>query len=194
MTVAIEEITSADLERYASVPSAFLVESVLRVETFDGGLGGIALREEPVAHPYTKHYDAPEDEPRSWPAKAGAGALGVFLALREGESVGGSIVALTTPEVAPLDWPESATLCDIRVRSDLRGQGVGGRLLSAAVAWSRERGARSMLIETQNVNVPACRFYASRGAELAAIDRFAYAASADARVAAEVMLVWRLAL
>jgi GNAT superfamily N-acetyltransferase len=194
MSVTIEEGTPGDLERYAAVSPAFLVESVLQVEAVDGGVQGIALREEPVVEPYTKDYDASEDGPRSWPAKAGAGGLGIFIAQRDREAVGGAIVALTTPEVAPLAWPDSATLCDIRVRSDLRGQGVGGRLLDSAVEWARERGAHSLLIETQNVNVPACRFYASRGAELAAIDRFAYAASADARVAAEVMLVWRLAL
>jgi len=42
-----------------------------------------------------------------------------------------------------------------------------------------------MNVETQNVNVPACRFYVSQGCYLGAIRRFAYAELPD-----EVQLLW----
>jgi hypothetical protein len=45
-----------------------------------------------------------------------------------------------------------------------------------------------MKIETQNVNVAACRFYASMGCELGAINRYGYAGVPA--VAHEAMLLW----
>jgi streptothricin acetyltransferase len=49
-----------------------------------------------------------------------------------------------------------------------------------------------MKIETQNVNVPACRFYQRMGAYLGEIHRHGYAAIPA--VAHEVMLNWYLDL
>ena len=46
-------------------------------------------------------------------------------------------------------------------------------------------------IETQNINVPGCRFYASQGCRLGEINQFGYA---DPRVSHETMLVWYLDL
>jgi ribosomal protein S18 acetylase RimI-like enzyme len=47
------------------------------------------------------------------------------------------------------------------------------------------KGCVRLEVETQNVNVPACRFYAQLGCELGAIRRHAYAELPD-----EVQLVW----
>jgi hypothetical protein len=49
-----------------------------------------------------------------------------------------------------------------------------------------------MKIETQNINVPACRFYQRMGAQLGEIHRFGYAEVPS--VAHEVMLNWYLEL
>lgn len=105
------------------------------------------------------------------------------------------MVVPTSPTVFPVLWKDSATLYDIRVRDDRRSEGIGQLLLAAATQSARDQGARSIMIETQNVNVPACRFYAARGAELAVIDRYAYAEdSSHPDTADEVLLVWRLGL
>lgn len=85
-----------------------------------------------------------------------------------------------------------AVLWDIRVSPDRRGQGIGRALFRRAAAWCRERGCTQMKIETQNVNVPACRFYHSQGARLGEINRYAYAG--HPAVGHEVMLVWYLDL
>ena len=49
-----------------------------------------------------------------------------------------------------------------------------------------------MKIETQNTNVPACRFYQRMGARLGEIHRFGYVAVPA--VAGEVMLNWYIKL
>ena len=67
-----------------------------------------------------------------------------------------------------------AVLWDIRVSPRERGRGTGSALFRAAGDWAGARGFRWLKIETQNVNVPACRFYQKMGCTLGAIDRFAY--------------------
>ena len=58
---------------------------------------------------------------------------------------------------------------------EYKRRGIGKALFRASVEWCREEGLKMLKIETQNVNVPACRFYASQGARLGAINRYAYA-------------------
>ena len=83
-----------------------------------------------------------------------------------------------------------AELWDIRVSSEARQGGVGKALFSAAAEWAKERGCRLLKIETQNVNVAACRFYAAMGCELGLVNRFAY----QPPDAGEVQFAWYLRL
>jgi GNAT superfamily N-acetyltransferase len=62
---------------------------------------------------------------------------------------------------------------------------VGRALFVAAEAWAVARGCKQLMVETQNVNVDACRFYAAVGCELGAIHRFAYPELPD-----EIQLLW----
>jgi len=47
----------------------------------------------------------------------------------------------------------------IAVRDDLRRQGIGRRLLDAAVAQARENGARALVLEVRDDNTTAREFY-----------------------------------
>jgi streptothricin acetyltransferase len=85
-----------------------------------------------------------------------------------------------------------AVLRDIRVQPQYRRQGIGALLLGRVADWARQRGCTLLKIETQNVNVPACRFYASQSFELGVIHRYAYAG--QPHVADETMLIWYLRL
>jgi ribosomal protein S18 acetylase RimI-like enzyme len=88
--------------------------------------------------------------------------------------------------------PDLAVLWDIRVHPDYRRQGIAAQLFSSAVAWAQAKGCDQLGLETQNVNVPACRFYASQGCQLAAIHRYGYAGCPG--VAHEALLLWYLDL
>lgn len=186
--IAILEGGPELLGRYARISCAFQVSSIYRPAAIDGGLGGIALREEPVT-PYVKDYDAQGDDPAGWPDRFDLRAWGVFLACAGDGCVGGAAVAIDPPGATGLAGrPDLAVLWDIRVQPGFRGAGIGTALFDRAVAWSRSRACRRLKIETQNVNVAACRFYAARGCRLSAID-FDFYAGVPA-VAHEVMLVW----
>jgi len=198
MSIEIQEISVDLLPRYAAIPIAFEVASVFRIEVIDKGLGGFALIEEKVV-PYTKDYDSrnkdDKDEPRpiGWPKRFDVSKWGIFLVLDGSRPVGGATVAFDTPGVNMLEnRKDLAVLWDIRVHPDERRRGIGSRLFKHAADWARQRGCRQLKVETQNVNVPACRFYAEQGCELGAIHRYGYAGSSH--VAHEAMLLWYLEL
>ena len=187
MRIESSDATAARLAEYSRLSIAFEVRSVLECELLEGGLGGIALTERPVAEPYVKDYDAIEGEgPTRWARRFDVSRWRLFFA-REGEElVGGAVVVLDAPGVNMLEGRRDlAVLWDFRVHPDHRGQGIGARLFDAAIGWAAGEGAKAMKVETQNTNVPACRFYASRGCELGAIDRFAYPGLPE-----EVQLLW----
>jgi GNAT superfamily N-acetyltransferase len=190
MKTRIEQIGTERLEQYAKIPIAFEVKSVLEVRLIRNGLGGMELHEKPV-HPYLKDYDAVGESPADWPKEFDVSKWGFFLAKLGQQAVGGAAVALDTTGVFMLEnRRDLSVLWDIRVSPEARGAGIA--LFRQAARWSRRQGCTQMKIETQNVNVPACRFYQRMGAQLGEIHRYGYAARPA--VAHEVMLNWYLDL
>lgn len=178
-----------DLKAYATVPIAFQVQSCLCLEPIERGWGGIRLIEKPVQPPFIKDYDQDEN-PTEWPKLWDLSNWGV-IAVYEGEQrVGGAVLAWNTPEIKMLDQQsDRAVIWDIRVHPNYRGRGVGSRLFACAVEWARKRECRLLKVETQNINVPACRLYISQGCTLATINSFAYPEFPN-----EVQLIWQLLL
>ena len=202
MAIEIRELGAEALEEYGGIPIRFRVDSVLRVEGIEGGLGGLLLREEEIEEPYVKDYDEYDEEgPIRWAQRFDVSTWGFFLAYDGDQpggfatrvaSIGGAVVAFGSPGATMLEGrTDLAVLWDIRVHPDRRREGIGTRLFRCAAEWARARGCGQLKIETQNVNVGACRFYASQGCYLGAILRHGYR---DPRVAHETMLLWYLDL
>jgi len=53
----------------------------------------------------------------------------------------------------------AAEVSNVYVRPDARGLGVGRALVSALARWSRERGARRLVVKTYTQNEEALRFW-----------------------------------
>ena len=176
------------LERYQQVSIAFEVQAVWQVEPVDGGAGGLRIVEEALAVPWQKDYDA-DERPRAWVDQFDMTHWRFFLAEQDGQVSGAAALVWDFPQVNMLDRrADLLVLWDIRVNPARRGQGLGRALFQQAEAWGRAHGCRQMKIETQNINVNACRFYRAMGCELGGIQRYAYAA--NPHVAREVMLLW----
>jgi GNAT superfamily N-acetyltransferase len=191
MSVYIIEVGPERLADYARVPIKFEVKSSLQVELVDGGLGGMLLHQVPVEMPYIKDYDSYGETPTDWPERFDVTNWGFFLAMDGERPVGAAAVAFDTTGVIMLEARRDlAVLWDLR--SNPANRGVGTLLFRYAAEWSRKRGCRQMKIETQNVNIPACRFYQRMGCQLGEIRRFGYAAIPA--VAHEVMLNWYYSL
>lgn len=187
MIVEISEQTLMALEEYASVPIAFEVSMVLDVAEQTKSSGEFMLTERRLDVPYVKDYDAIDGEqPHQWASRFDVSNWGIFKAELEGRHVGGAVVAFNTPGLLMLEGRDDlAVLWDIRVATDARGQGVGSALFRAAEAWARARGCRHFKVETQNINVPACRFYARQGCVLTSVDPHAYPELPE-----EIRLLW----
>ena len=67
-----------------------------------------------------------------------------------------------------------AVLWDIRVDSAHRSKGTGKLLFQAAMDFAISKNCNMLKIETQNTNVPACKFYKSMGCTLEKITLHAY--------------------
>lgn len=187
LEIRVEPIGS--LREHAEIPNAYLVDKILEVSVSDGGLGGIILQERVVDAPYIKDYDAIKGEgPTRWPKRFDVTNWGL-LAVYEGETrVGGAVVAFKTPNLEMLGGDSGvAALWDIRIRPDVRRSGIGSFLFRAVRDWARVRGCTLIRIETQNVNLPACRFYAAMGCALESINRFAYPELPE-----EAQILWRV--
>ncbi len=187
----IREEPRSRLDAYARIPIAFEVERVLELSIEAAGLTGIAFAERPLRAGFRKDYDAiPGNRPTDWATRFDLSNWGLLSARQQAaepdEWLGAAALAFDTPGVHMLAArADLAVLWDLRVTPASRGQGVGTALFRAAEQWARARGCRQLKVETQNINVPACRFYASRGCTLGSIDRFAYP-----DLPQEIQLVW----
>ena len=83
------------------------------------------------------------------------------------------------------DRRDLAVLWDIRVSPDARSRGIGSALFGAVEKWAESRGYRQLKVETQNINVPARRFYERQGCKLRAIRHLAYPNLPD-----EIQMLW----
>ena len=136
---------------------SFLVESELTLSV-DSGI--VRYEDVPVPayeksyaqHDLSGHLDNPE--------KA------VFLAYLDG-SVAGRVVL-------SVGWNRYTWIDDIAVDARSRRTGVGRALMDQTVAWTIRLGLPGLRAETQNKNVPACKFYEASGFRLGGFDRDLY--------------------
>jgi streptothricin acetyltransferase len=90
----------------------------------------------------------------------------IFLAYVDGHLAGQIILRK--------NWNSYAYVDDIAVDVDFRRQGVGRALIDQAKQWARQTGRPGIMLETQNNNVQACRFYESCGFRIGGFDSMLY--------------------
>lgn len=183
--IDIMEETMSSLAAHAAIPIAFPVERVLDVTP---SAEGFITAERTLDSAYIKDYDAIE-HPRDW-SRFDTSTWGLLAAYSDHQRVGGAIVAVDSQGVDLLEGrSDLAVLWDIRVAPQCRGRGIGTALFTAAEAFAAARGCRKLKVETQNTNVPACRFYQRQGCVLGTVNRFAYPALPH-----EIQLIWTKSL
>jgi len=186
---AVEREHPPDWDAYRAVPIVFEVIRVLKVRPDPAAETGLAIVEAPVRPSWTKDYDALGGGISRWSHFYSPERWGVYVARISGERVGGAVVSLEpllTAEAVQDRESSHAFLWDLRVAPSRRGAGIGRALFHAAISWARDTGCDTLLIETQNINVAACRFYERQGCTIVHVDAHAYTDMPD-----EVQLVWR---
>ena len=184
MGIEVRHESAATLREYAGIPIAFDVSHVFDVVA--DGCNEFILTARPLANSYVKDYDAISDRPEDWPQRFDISNWAFFSAFSDEQRVGGATVAYRTPNVEMLEGRiDLAVLWDIRVAPSARRRGVGAALFEAAATWASRSGCRQLKVETQNINVAACRFYARHGCVLRSAHWGAYP-----ELPREVQLLW----
>lgn len=193
MNIDILPVNSTTLTEYSIVPMRYEVESRFRVDLLDDGLDGIVFTEERVIPTYLRDFDVLDGEgPTRWLERFDTTNWALFIARKDGLAIGAATAVFRTPTVFMLGGRDDITvLWDIRVAPEHKRSGIGSALFSAVAAWAKERGCDYLKVETQDINVPACRFYRKQGCRLGEINRFAYT---EPWATDHVMLVWYLDL
>lgn len=174
----------AILSEYSKIDISFEVRSIFEPILLDNGLGGIQFVERAV-EPYIKDYNS-EELPTSWAKEWDLSKWVFLLAFHEDQLVGGAVLAYNTKGVNMLKGRADLTiLWDIRVNPSYRAQGLGRQLVEGAISWAKERHCTELVVETQNINVPACCFYVHMGFQLSALNIHAYK-----ECPGEVQLIW----
>jgi streptothricin acetyltransferase len=86
-------------------------------------------------------------------------------------------------------WNKFAYVEELIVDTEFRGKGVGRALMTHAIEWAKGRHFPGLTLETQDNNVPACRFYEKCGFVLGGFDLYAYK---NLDNASEIALYWYL--
>jgi GNAT superfamily N-acetyltransferase len=170
---------------YGSVSSAFEVRERVDLARHTSAFPVIPTCA--MSPTWTKDYDAlPANAPADWPARFDVRAWLMLAACVGSRRVGGAIVVTDDATLVGLGGrPGCALLWDLRVAPDMRGRGIGRALLARAERTAEAAERRAVDVETQDVNVPACRLYAAAGYQLLELTPDAYP-----RAPSEVRLVW----
>lgn len=110
----------------------------------------------------------------TWPRRAGMGYYrelltdpnGLVLAARAGTAPYDEIVGHLVGRYVPdndFRTVSTAVLESMQVRSDLRGNGIGGLLVQAFLTWAADRGAGRALVTAYSGNPGAQGFYRRHG-------------------------------
>lgn len=181
MPIDLRLQTVTELAAHITIASVFETSTVYDAH---GILAG-SLIERTLSTPIRKDYDALE-HPSRW-LEFDVSKWVLIGAFAGGRRIGGIIAAVDTPSVDMLEGRgDLVVLWDVRVAPEARGVGVGTALFRAAEAWGVAGGCRELKVETQNVNVAACRLYQSNGCTLVQAIPAAYPELPD-----EVQLIWR---
>jgi GNAT superfamily N-acetyltransferase len=184
VTVSIVQEDATTLRDYARVPISFSARTIYDVSTSPSG--EIRLTKRELDTPIEKDYDSTSEGPTVWPVTFDISNWAFFGAFLDGTRVGGATVALRARDVEMLEGRDDlAVLWDLRVAPEHRGKGIGAALIEAAGEWARANGATTLKVETQNINVPACRRYGASGFVVRKANIGAYSDFPD-----EVQLLW----
>jgi ribosomal protein S18 acetylase RimI-like enzyme len=187
MTLEIVEEDSSCLAAYATVPIGFEVASMFDADAIDSLRRGEEAEPVPISPSYVKDYDTyAGGHPTEWPTRFDISTWVILAAYLDGIRVAGAAAALDHSRVElARDAGELGLLWDLRVAPAMRHRGIGSALLRAVEAAALRRGVPALRVETQQVNVPACRFYQRHGFVVERVTPAAYASLPD-----EVQLLW----
>lgn len=187
--ITFKEVDKSFLELYDKVAMNVNVHSEYEVKRINNGLGGLVLEEVSV-EPYIKDLSIYEHA-IEYENEFDITNWRFYMAFDDDIPVGAMTVAGKTEGLNMLYGRKDAcVLWDIRVSDTYKRIGIGQKLLDMGVLNAKKDGYQQMIIECQNNNVQACKFYQKQGAVLSKIDMYAYYLEPEIRN--EIQFIWYL--
>lgn len=160
--VDIRPLTHFDAAAFAAIAPGYTTSEVYRVTwsesdastTFELNLEALS-KPEPFRFPLIK-----EDVERYAALLPNDYSFGAYD--------GHTLVGIAMSE--PSDWNRTVRVWEFHVAQPYQRQGIGRRLMAAIAERARATSQRALVLETQNTNVPAIRFYRRVGFSLEGID------------------------
>lgn len=159
MNIALREIDKDNLQDANKCDSAFTVDSKLVLHAENGVIRYSIVGEEP----YQKSYVFQKKNYRSYisnPDKI------IYFAYADGQLAGQIDINK--------HWNGYAWIDDFAVDTRFRRRGIGRAMMRKAVNWAKAKYLPGIMLESQNNNVPACRFYENFGFKLRGFDTNLY--------------------
>ena len=157
--ITVSRMTTDDITEVRGLDGTITVDAIAVLRLADGLLNFDVT---PI-QPFTRRYSQSLDDLTRFvgrPHRAG------FVA-RSGDRIVGCLLLSK-------HWNRYAWIDDLVIDAGTRRLGAGRMLIDRAEVWARSRGLPGIMLETQNVNVAACRFYAGCGFELGGVDQRLY--------------------
>jgi streptothricin acetyltransferase len=174
MNIAIREMNSDSIHQVDRFERNSIVTSRLVLHVEDRNITYSIV---PV-EPYEKVLDV---DPEDYTTFIGNPQKVIFFADVDGKPAG-------QIKLVPW-WNKFAYVEELIVDTEFRGKGVGHALMTRAIAWAKQQNFPGLTLETQDNNVPACKFYEKCGFVLGGLDLYAFRNLSNS---SEIALYWYL--
>lgn len=175
MATTIQELSEQNCGDLNRCNGAFTVNSKLILRAENEVLSYTVV---PV-EPYTKEYPHSEIDLDTYLTEEDKG---IYIVYCDGQVAGQLMLSH--------NWNGFAYIDEIIVDAAFRRSGVGRALMQRAIEWAKSKALPGIMLETQDINVAACRFYQRCGFELGGFDRNLYRGQEPQ--CAEIALFWYL--
>jgi ribosomal protein S18 acetylase RimI-like enzyme len=183
-SINLRPLVAADIPRLPEIRPSYTSNTIIVVEHTGSGFDiQWKLAERDLPEPFSKGnlYDFNEDAQQSIRERFERPDDSYQRVLEHN----GRLIGLL--EIEQHYWNDTVFLWTLMIDQDYRGQGLGRRLWHRAVEYARECGVRAIMIETQNTNPAACKFYMRMGCELVGLNESYYTNNS---YKSEIALFW----
>lgn len=164
MSLLIRALETNDLDNLPEIDDSFIVNArlILSVSKVDRR---IKYTVEDVPS-YEKSYLQNDNEELAYNEYINNPNQVLYIALLHNQIIGFIVLKK--------NWNHYAYIEDITVDKKYRTLGVGKRLVDQAKKWAKEGNMPGIMLETQNNNVAACKFYEKCGFVIGGFDFLIY--------------------
>ncbi|WP_259415823.1 streptothricin N-acetyltransferase SatA [Bacillus toyonensis] len=164
MSLLIRELETNDLDNFPEIDDSFIVNARLILS-----LSKVNRRIEYTVEDfpsYEKSYLQNDSEELAYNEYINKPNQVIYIALLHNQIIGFIVLKK--------NWNHYAYIEDITVDKKYRTLGVGKRLVDQAKQWAKEGNMTGIMLETQNNNVAACKFYEKCGFVIDGFDFLVY--------------------